>query len=239
MSAFRRFLTTAALLSAAAATLASCSGGKGPGGMPTSSRPPDLSRPSDAATGRRLGMLGGNRALCLSLLQGVGVRHTPLPPVSQGSCGYADGVRLDPRSPSILWAPAGLSVSCPVAAGLYLWERDVVQPAAQAQFGSRVVSIDHYGSYACRRINNGASGNLSEHARANAVDIAGFRLANGVRISVARDWNGERRAAAFLREVRDGACRLFGTTLSPDYNAAHADHLHLDQAARTWGRYCR
>jgi hypothetical protein len=40
--------------------------------------------------------------------------------------------------------------------------------------------------------------------------------------------------------VRDGACRLFATVLSPDYNAAHRDHLHLDEAKRgaMW-RACR
>jgi len=58
---------------------------------------------------------------------------------------------------------------------------------------------------------------------------------------VLRDWKGSQPNAAFLRDVRDGACRLFSTTLSPDYNAAHADHLHLDQAMRGkmgWG-LCR
>jgi len=46
------------------------------------------------------------------------------------------------------------------------------------------------------------------------------------------DWNDADDDAAFLREVRSGACELFSTVLSPDYNAAHADHLHFDQAAR-------
>ena len=95
---------------------------------------------------------------------------------------------------------------------------------------ARVVAIDHFGSYNCRHIYGRDAGNWSEHATADAVDIAGFRLADGTRISVARDWKGDGPKAAFLREVRDGACRLFATTLSPDYNAAHRDHLHLDQA---------
>lgn len=232
----RRALTTAVLTVTGAVLVVSCAGG--PHHLPQMPwGPPDLTRPSDGATGRKLGQLTRDRDLCLALLAQAEVRHTPLPPVSRSGCGYADGVRLEPRAPSIQWAPAGLGVSCPVAAGLYLWERDVVQPAAQAHFGSRVITVDHFGSYACRTI--GGGGNLSEHARANAVDIAGFRLANGTRITIAADWNGDRRKAAFLREVRDGACRLFGTTLSPDYNAAHHDHLHFDQAPRNWGGYCR
>jgi len=32
---------------------------------------------------------------------------------------------------------------------------------------------------------------------------------------------------------------VFGTVLSPDYNPAHADHLHFDQASRGSGGMCR
>jgi hypothetical protein len=54
---------------------------------------------------------------------------------------------------------------------------------------------------------------------------------------VLKDWNEGGKKAAFLREVRDGTCGLFSVVLSPDYNAAHADHLHIDQTDRgTFGR---
>lgn len=162
------------------------------------------------------------------------MRHVALPPRGQGeSCGYEDAVRF--RSGGALqigYAPADLATSCPVAAGLALWEWHVVQPAALEHFGSRVARVEHYGSYSCRRLYGRSEGAWSEHARANAVDIAGFVLADGTRISVLRDWEREGPRAAFLRDVRDGACDLFATTLSPDYNEAHRDHLHLDQAAR-------
>jgi hypothetical protein len=118
--------------------------------------------------------------------------------------------------------------------------RRIVQPAAAELLGSRVARIETFGSYACRRLYSRTSGQWSEHARANAIDIAGFRLADGRRITVARDWT-DGAQGAFLHRVRDGGCRLFATTLSPDYNAAHRDHLHLDQAARGafgWG-VCR
>ena len=77
-----------------------------------------------------------------------------------------------------------------------------------------------------------SEGAWSEHATANALDVSGFVLADGRRISVLRDWFGGDEKALFLKRVRDGACELFSTTLSPDYNAAHADHLHLDLADR-------
>ena len=68
----------------------------------------------------------------------------------------------------------------------------------------------------------------SQHATANAIDVAGFRLADGRRITLTGGWDGKPAEQAFLRDLRDGACGLFKGVLSPDYNAAHHDHFHLD-----------
>jgi hypothetical protein len=137
--------------------------------------------------------------------------------------------------------PADLATSCSVAAALTMWDWHTLQPAARRHLGMDVTGIEHAGSYSCRRMYGRSEGGWSEHATADAVDITGFRLADGRRITVLGDWRGDDHAARFLREVRDGACQLFATTLSPDYNAAHRDHFHLDQASRgTLGwRACR
>ena len=82
-------------------------------------------------------------------------------------------------------------------------------------------------------------GPWSEHATGNAIDIAGFELKDGRVISILQDWDGEEARARFLRVARDEACDLFGTVLSPDYNAAHRDHFHLDQQDRAFGGACR
>ena len=71
---------------------------------------------------------------------------------------------------------------------------------------------------------------------ANALDLVGFRLRDGRRISVLHDWSGEGDNARFLRLVQDAACERFNITLGPDYNAAHRDHFHLDMGM--W-RMCR
>lgn len=202
----------------------------------------DLGAPLGLATGRKVTALTGDGPRCEALLAKAGVRFASLPPVRGERCGYADAVRFTRGgSRGIGFAPADLGTSCAVAAGLTLWEWHVVQPAAAAHFGSAVTRIDHYGSYSCRRVGGRESGAYSEHATADAVDIAGFRLADGTIVSVAGDWPGGGAKAAFLRAVRDGACGIFSTVLSPDYNAAHRDHLHFDQAergARGW-RGCR
>jgi hypothetical protein len=128
--------------------------------------------------------------------------------------------------------PAGAQATCAVDAGLARWLRHGVQPAAAAFLGSRVVALEHFGTNNCRRIGGGDRGGWSEHATGNAIDIAAFKLADGRRIIVRRDWTGQQKPAAFLHAVRDAACGEFTTVLSPDYNAAHAGHLHLDQADR-------
>ena len=204
----------------------------------------DLARPIGAFTGRKLAVLeresGGE---CKALLRRAGIRFATLPPRSGGGqCGYSDAVRFSAGGAlDIDYRPRDLGTSCPVAAALALWEWHTVQPAAIRRFGSKVAEIEHFGSYSCRRIYGRSEGDWSEHSTANAVDVAAFRLENGTRISVLKDWNGSGEKAAFLRETRDGACKLFATTLSPDYNEAHRDHLHLDEAARgAYGwRACR
>lgn len=195
----------------------------------------DLSQPIGMFTGRKLAGLTDDYAECRALLRAAGVRYTVLPQLtgSDAACGYADGVRFaGGGSRGIAYSPANLGTSCPVAAALSLWEWEIVQPAAQKHFGQAVARVEHLGSYSCRRMYGRSTGGWSEHATADAIDIAGFRLADGTRIRVLGDWEAGGAKAAFLREVRSGACRLFSTVLSPDYNAAHRDHLHLDEAER-------
>ncbi len=199
----------------------------------------DLGQPVGLFTGRKLAALGDDFPACRAALDKAGVRFTALPPRREDDqCGYADAVRFVPGgSRRIGFAPRDLGVACPVAAALAVWEWEAVQPAARRHFGQRVAEIEHFGSYNCRRMYNREGASWSEHATANAVDISAFRLADGTRITVAGDWavpKGTRMGsrARFLREVRDTACGVFATVLSPDYNAAHHDHFHLDQADR-------
>jgi hypothetical protein len=201
----------------------------------------DLNQPLGLFTGRKLAALTDDFAGCRKVLDKAGVRYTALAPLSEqgGQCGYRDAVRFRTGGPRrIGLAPSDLGMSCPVAAALTVWEWEVVQPAAQRHFGQKVAEIEHFGSYNCRRMYNREGASWSEHSTADAVDIAAFRLADGTRITLVGDWEAKGSKARFLRDVRDGACGAFSTVLSPDYNAAHRDHFHLDQAKRMW-RVCR
>lgn len=193
--------------------------------------PSDLSRLDGPATALRIASAGDDPRWCRQILRASGVTLEPVPDrVTGPGCGFTGAVRLTGAP----WSPRGTVVTCPVAVAMDSWEKLSVRPAARALVGSNLTGIDHYGSYSCRPI--AGSSRQSQHATANAVDIAGFRFARGAPASVTRDWNGSGPRRDFLRRVHDDACKLFGTTLGPDYNAAHRDHFHLDMA--NWN-FCR
>lgn len=196
--------------------------------------PLDLRDPPGWATEAKLLALRDDVRACRAVLARSGIAHEALAPAGEGACRREDRTRLGDYP----LAPDTPAVTCPASIALLMWQRDVLDPAAQASFGSPIARIEHLGAYACRRLYGRDSGPWSEHATANAIDIAGFVLEDGTRISVLRDWEGESAKARFLRSVRDGACDSFATVLSPDYNAAHADHLHLDMSPR-WRGVCR
>lgn len=193
-----------------------------------------LDQPTGRFTAAKIAALGDDAPRCRALLGSAGVLDRPAPArTANENCGYEDGIRLEGgNARTAAFQPGGLVTSCPAATALLLWDQRVLQPAAERHFGASVTGLLHAGSYSCRRLYNREDRAWSEHATADAVDILGFRLSNGRTVSVLRNWSGEGRDAAFLRDVRDGACRLFTTVLSPDYNAAHRDHLHLDVADR-------
>ena len=197
--------------------------------------PLDLNDPPGWATQRKLAALRSDPAECRAVLERSGVAFTALPPAGEGACLREDRTVLADAP----LAPDAPPATCAVGAALVLWLRQGVQPAAEELLGSPVARVEHFGAFNCRRLYGRDEGPWSEHATGNAIDVAAFVLEDGRRISVARDWSGDGEEAAFLRRARDEACAVFGTVLSPDYNAAHADHLHLDQEARGFGGVCR
>jgi hypothetical protein len=140
-------------------------------------------------------------------------------------CSLDNAVWVD-HSATAYSAPA--ETSCPLAATLYLWERNVLEPLAEKDLGQPVARIEHLGAYSCRRINGGPTGDPSQHAHANAIDVAGFKLADGTVVYVKDAWSDPGPKGKFLHELHDRSCKLFHGVLGPEYNALHHDHFHLD-----------
>ena len=116
--------------------------------------------------------------------------------------------------------------SCPLALSWALFVNQQARPITETMMGSGLSRIDHFGSFACRNIYHRANARRSEHATAEALDISGFPLENGQRISVLRGWKSA-STEPWLRALLSASCGYFGNALGPDYNAAHANHFHL------------
>lgn len=192
--------------------------------------PLSLERPPGWFLDTRLAALRRDLQLCQSILKEPHIDATPIPdePFKDG-CGWLNAVRFNQSG----GARVGVSkLTCEMAAAFTLWVEHAVQPAARASFnGATVTGMEDMGTYGCRNI----VGNVawrdvrSQHASANAIDIAGFTLSDGRKISVLRDWPGTSPEAQFLRDIKAGSCRYFRVSLGPEANAAHKNHFHFDR----------
>jgi hypothetical protein len=124
------------------------------------------------------------------------------------------------------------TLACPIVSVLDRWLADSVQPAAMRWFGARVAEIKQISAYSCRGMNGNARAHISEHAFGNALDIAGFTLADGRYVSVREGWKGVPEEQGFLRDVEAAACTQFTTVLAPGSNVYHYDHIHVDLMRR-------
>ncbi|WP_291684607.1 extensin family protein [Bradyrhizobium sp.] len=124
------------------------------------------------------------------------------------------------------------TLACPIVSVLDRWLAVSVQPAAMRWFGARVVEIKQISAYSCRGMNGNSYAHISEHAFGNALDIAGFTLADGRHISVKDGWKGLPEEQGFLHDVQATACQQFTTVLAPGSNAYHFDHIHVDLMRR-------
>ena len=218
---FRR----AIFLALATATLAAC------GAVPSGPTRSPQSAPRPVA-------ISPDAQMCLAGLSDAGSRFSPLPDRFDGpGCAVTGAVQLSAvRGDRTQLGISNIGpVECATAQAFAAWARFGVDRAARQILGSPIERIETMGSYVCRNV--AGTERRSAHARAEAIDIAAFVLADGRRISVLGDWTGgSREERKFLRVVHESACKRFGTVLGPDYNAAHSDHLHLEIGG---GSFCR
>jgi hypothetical protein len=147
-----------------------------------------------------------------------------------GGCGGEDLVRLEaivlPDKRQVSVKPAAI-LRCRMASAIADWIRSDIAPLAQ-KLGSTISDLDNFDSFECRGRNRVAGALLSEHGRANALDIRAFKLANGRSISLT-----DRTVPRELREnVLHSACARFATVLGPGSDWYHEDHIHFDLMER-------
>jgi hypothetical protein len=187
--------------------------------------PLDLTAPPNLLTRYKIFRIAQSRDLCTQALRQTDIEFRPLEDKPGGECPLANIVYVSKAGVNF---NRSFMASCALAAGWEIFRYNTLQQAAKRHFDQPVARIEHIGAYSCRNVRR--RGRLSEHGRANAIDITAFILADGTRISVKNDWktDSQSKKAAFLRDIHQGACQAFDVVLGPDYNADHADHFHFD-----------
>jgi hypothetical protein len=174
---------------------------------------------------------------CEAELSRMGAVFEVMPAIDAGDgCGAERPLKLS--SVGVPLEPA-VTTRCETALALAKWTREVVVPSARLHLNATVKSMATGDSYQCRDRRGEGESKISEHARANAVDIMSVSFTDHETVAV-KDWTGsDGKAAEFQAAIRGGACPYFTTVLGPGSNAAHANHLHLDLIQRKNGyRIC-
>ena len=155
-----------------------------------------------------------------------------------GGCGGEDLVRLEavilPDKGRVAVKPAAI-LRCTMASAIADWIRTDMAPLAM-KLGSVITDLDNFDSFECRGRNRVVGAALSEHGRANALDVRSLKLADGRSISLT-----DRTVPRELREsVLHSVCARFSTVLGPGSDWYHEDHIHLDLMERHNGyRICQ
>ncbi|MBF2748460.1 extensin family protein [Enterobacter bugandensis] len=143
---------------------------------------------------------------------------------SGGECPLNNVVRVRDFGPVSL--NGSFLASCPLALSSALFVSQQARPLTKRFTGSELTRIEHLGSFACRNIYHRPDARRSEHATAEALDIAALRLANGERVTVLNGWKSA-KTQPWLKALLAASCGYYGNGLGPEYNAAHASHFHL------------
>ncbi|WP_320719694.1 extensin family protein [Enterobacter sp. 296B2] len=165
--------------------------------------------------------------VCSSLLAQANQRNlirTQAVADSGGECPLSDVVRVRDFGPVSL--NGSFLASCPLALSSALFVSQQARPLTKRFTGSELTRIEHLGSFACRNIYHRPDARRSEHATAEALDIAAFRLANGEHVTVLKGWKSA-KTQPWLKALLAASCGYYGNGLGPEYNAAHASHFHL------------
>jgi hypothetical protein len=147
-----------------------------------------------------------------------------------GGCGGEDLVRLEavvlPDKHRVAVKPAAI-LRCGMASAIADWVRTDMAPLAE-NLGTVISDLDNFDSFECRGFNRIPGAHLSEHGRANALDVRALKLANGQSILLT-----DRTVPRELRErVLHSVCARFSTVLGPGSDWYHEDHIHLDLMER-------
>ena len=152
------------------------------------------------------------QARCTTLLKSIHAVAIPKDPIEEGDCGSLAPVELVSvgKNPEVALSPPAI-LNCDMVVALHDWIKADVQPIAKKHLGREVVRLETMSSYSCRNAYGRKMSKLSEHGKANALDIRGFVTAKGDTAYVLEDWgltSGEIKAAAAAAQKEQAAREL-------------------------------
>lgn len=204
-------------------------------------RPADLAAPI-AETIAPQPTPADNDTLRAQILASHRVIGEALPPIDdKGGCIIEAPLRLKAimleGDAKVTLSPA-IILRASLASAVADWIRDDLAPAITK--GDRLASVEGTGGYECRNRNSIAGAKLSEHAIGNALDLHALRTERGKLFVIAPSKDDTDEVKAFRALMKKTACLRFSTVLGPGADAFHAQHLHVDLAARRNGaRLCQ
>jgi hypothetical protein len=206
---------------------------------------PPTRPPIDAPTDRGIdpSQLGPKAGPVVTACQRrLSAAHTAFKPLGEmsgpGGCGGADIVLLErvalaDRTEVAIDPPATLR--CETAEAIESFVRTGLAPAV-VPMGGALSALENFDSYECRGRNRIVGAPLSEHGKANALDIRALRLKDGRVLHPTDDGVPH----AFRLAMKNLACARFTTVLGPGSDGYHEDHIHVDLAERASGyRLCQ
>jgi hypothetical protein len=170
--------------------------------------------------------------VCDALKASGEVEFKALPAITENRCGAPFPISItavQPKGGTRVELEQAVVARCAVGAAMVAWLRDAVQPAARKYMGEEVTKLGSTNGYACRGRNRRTDTKLSEHGRANAIDVGTFKFKSGKIVAVGHK---EDPGLSFLLDVRAKACGPFTTVLGPGSDVYHSTHLHLDTIKR-------
>lgn len=180
--------------------------------------------------------------VCDEIAAGGEIEFKPLPAITEGRCGAPFPISftaLTPKDGPRVTFETPVVTRCVVAKAALNWMRETVQPSAQKYLGEPIKALRSVNGYQCRGRNRVSGARLSEHGKANAIDIGGFQRTSGATIMVSE---GDEPGLSFLLDIRAKACGPFKTVLGPGSDPYHATHFHFDSIERGKTKaatYCR
>jgi hypothetical protein len=173
------------------------------------------------------------KELCKTILEKIDAVTLPEQPFRHDDCGAPAPVRLVSigRKPEVALSPPAV-LTCGMVGALHTWLTKDLQPLAKQHLDTEVIKIESMSDYSCRNAYGRTKTKLSEHGRANALDIGSFMTAKGEKVAVLTGW-GEAKRDIAARELaaKEAAAKVAAAKAAAEAAAAATAPAPADKAA--------